>query len=333
MTRPLSTRQRPRHAGVKFDGDVPKWFNSPVGFHEGTLQSVADFLPEFERRSFALTQPGNDRSRLNERLDTIVRRPFGEDGSFIPVGVVSKGYTLVPHHSVVAVARRVLGEADIAPEEVKAELCITEYGERMALSLYLPEEFAFDPGDGHPLTMRLECFNSVDGSTRFRALMGWYRFVCSNGMIIGVTQTEVRRRHVGEMGLDDVQTVLGYGLQAADVEKRNFEQWRQRTVAPDDLVPWINKELKNGWGFKAAARFYHIARTGHDAEIAGPYKENTPTTIPVRRKGPVPGATNECRNLYDVSQILAWLAKERRDVQEQLAWREAIHGLLTPLIH
>ena len=89
-----ATQQRPRHAGVKFDGDVPKWFNSPVRFHEGTLQSVADFLPEFERRSFALTQPGNDRSRLNERLDTIVRRPFGEDGSFIPVGVVSKGYTL-----------------------------------------------------------------------------------------------------------------------------------------------------------------------------------------------------------------------------------------------
>lgn len=327
-----ATQQRPRHAGVKFDGDVPKWFNSPVRCHEGTLQSVADFLPEFERRSFALTQPGNDRSRLNERLDTIVRKPFGEDETYIPVGVVSKGYTLVPHQSVVAVAQKVLGEAKIAPEVVKAELCITEYGERMALSLYLPEEFAFDPGDGHPLTMRLECFNSVDGSTRFRALMGWYRFVCSNGMIIGVTQTEVRRRHIGEMGLDDVQAVLSYGLQAADTEQENFARWRQRTVSPDDLVSWINKELKNGWGFKAAARFYHIARTGHDAEIAGLYKEKTPTTIPVRSKGAVPGAPDECRNLYDVSQILAWLAKERRDVQEQLAWREGIHGLLAPLI-
>jgi hypothetical protein len=134
------------------------------------------------------------------------------------------------------------------------------------------------------------------------------------------------------MGLDDVQTVLSYGLQAADTEQGNFARWRQRTVSPDDLVSWINKELKNGWGFKAAARFYHIARTGHDAEIAGLYKEKTPTTIPVRSKGPVPGAPDECRNLYDVSQILAWLAKERRDVQEQLAWREGIHGLLAPLI-
>lgn len=78
-----ATQQRPRHAGVKFDGDVPKWFNSPVRFHEGTLQNVTDFLPEFERRSFALTQPGNDRSGVNERLDTIVRRPFVDRKSVV----------------------------------------------------------------------------------------------------------------------------------------------------------------------------------------------------------------------------------------------------------
>lgn len=249
MMRNQRAIKKPRHAGIDFDGDVPKWFNSPVHFYEGTLQSITEFLPEFERRPFALTQPGNERFRLNERLDTIVRRPFREDQTYIPVGVVSKSYTLALHQSVVAVAERSLGAAEVPPEEVNAELCITEYGERMALSLYLPKRFSFDPGDGHPMTMRLECFNSVDGSTRFRALMGWYRFVCCNGMIIGVTQTEVRRRHTGDMGLDDVRAVLGYGLQEADTEKRNFEQWRQRKVTPENLILWINKELKNSWGF------------------------------------------------------------------------------------
>ena len=61
-------------------------------------------------------------------------------------------------------------------------------------------------------------------------------------------------------------------------------------------------------------------------------KKTPRQTIPVRSNGPVPGAPKACRNLYDASQILAWLAKERRDVQEQLIWREAIHGLLAPLI-
>ena len=37
-----------------------------------------------------------------------------------------------------------------------------------------------------------------------------------------------------------------------------------------------------------------------------------------------PGVPAQSTNLFDLSQILAWLAKERRDVQEQLEWREQI---------
>jgi len=81
----------------------PKWFNSPVTFHKGTLNEIRTHIPSFERHSFGLTQPGNEQSCLNERLDTIVRLPFGEDNSFISVGVVSKGYTLVAHTLVLNV--------------------------------------------------------------------------------------------------------------------------------------------------------------------------------------------------------------------------------------
>ncbi len=132
--------------------------------------------------------------------------------------------------------------------------------------------------------------------------------------------------------MDDVEEVLASGIQESDKERHNFEQWRKKKISPNSLVPWINEELKKSWGFKAAARLYHISRTGHDAEIVGTYKGNTPVTIPVRLLEEVPGAPAESRNLYDLSQSLAWLAKERRDVQEQLAWREGIQNLLTPLM-
>jgi hypothetical protein len=45
----------------------------------------------------------------------------------------------------------------------------------------------------------------------------------------------------------------------------------------------------------------------------------------------VAGCPQESRNLFDVSQVLAWLAKERRDVREQLESREEIPALLEPL--
>lgn len=306
----------------------PKWFNSPVTFHEDTLTEIRAHVPSFERRGFGLTQPENERSRLNERLDTIVRLPFGEDDTFIPVGVVSKDYALVPHLAVLDVATKALADAKISTADVKAELKITEYGERMALSLYLPDKYSFDPGDGHPMALRLECLNSVDGSTRFRALVGWFRFVCSNGLVIGVTNSDVRRRHLGDLRLEDVGAVLTTGLKESETEKKNLERWRKAGISPNRLAPWVDKDLREEWGFKAAARTFHIARSGSDAEVIGQYKGSTPTTIAMQETKRVPGAPQKCCNLFDLGQILAWLAKERRDVQEQLGWREQIPELL-----
>ena len=300
--------------------------------HRGTLAEVRRFVPTFERRGFALTQGDNQTTRLNQRLDTIVRRPFEEDHTFVPIGVVSKEYALVQHEAIIGTATDALKAAEIEPQEVTAEIRITEYGERMGLSLYLPERFDFDPGDGAPMALRLECLNSVDGSTRFRALVGWYRFVCSNGMVIGVTRMNLRRRHVGEIHVEEIGEVLKAGFTEAEADKVNFKKWREKTLTPKDLEPWVDKTLHEGWGFKAAARTYHIARTGYDGEIKGPYKGKKPTTIPMETAARVPGTTTECSNLFELSQILAWLAKERRDLQEQLEWREKIPDLMKPFL-
>lgn len=326
----VQTSQREQAA----DGDrQPKWFHSPVTFHEGSLTDIHAHLPAFERRCFGVTQTESEQTRLNERLDTIVRLPFGEDKAVIPIGVVSKGYTLVPHTAVLDEATKALGAANIDPAEVQAELKITEHGERMALSLYLPEKYCFDPGDGHPMALRLECLNSVDGSTRFRALMGWYRFVCSNGLIIGVTRSDMRRRHVGDFHIEDIGVVLASGLAESESDKKNFENWRETPITLTLLALWAEGPLRKEWGFKAATRAFHIASTGTDVEIVGQYKGSTPTTIAVHEARAVPGAPKESRNLYDVSQVLAWLARERRDIQEQLAWRERIPGVMKSLMH
>ena len=159
------------------------------------------------------------------------------------------------------------------------------------------------------------------------------RFVCSNGLIIGVTRSDLRRRHVGDVSLLDVGTVLASGIEESEKEKNNFHKWRKRGVNARDIARWIEEDLRKGWGFKAAARTYHISRTGFDAEVLGPYKDNTPTTVPIRQASRVPGTPKESSNLYELSQILAWLAKERRDVQEQLEWRERIPDLLKPLLN
>jgi len=310
-----------------------KWFNSPLYHYETVLPEVEKLIPRFERRNFSLEQPDGIKTRLNERLHIIVRQPFEKDQSFIPVGVVSKDYALVQHPEVVDAATKALSDIDINPATVKADLSITEYGERMRLSLYLPERFNFDSGDGHPMAMRLECLNSVEGSTRFRALLGWFRFVCSNGLVIGVTKTDLRRRHVGNLSIEDIGRVLVDGLSDAEQGKKAFENWRNYDITLDNLTPWIDKGVLKEWGFKAATRTFHIAKTGYDVEIAGSYKKEKPTTIQVRKTIKVPGSPAIAKNAFDVSQILAWLAKERNDLQEQFDWRQQIPGLMKTLLN
>jgi hypothetical protein len=310
-----------------------KWFNSPVRFYEGSLKDIPQHVPDFDRQDFTLGNKSEQPNLPNARLDTIIRKPFGTERAFVPIGIVSKEYVLIKHAEVIETATEAMKSLGTDPAEVQAELTLTEYGERMALSLYLPEKYTFIPIDGNELSMRLECFNSVDGSTRFRVMMGWFRFVCSNGLVIGVTQADIRHRHVEGLNLGDVSKVLSFGLKGAEADKENFRKWQQKTIQGTALAQWVDEDLRRGWGFKAATRAFHIARTGYDVEIVGQYNGQKPTTIKTKQARRVPGSPAKSKNLFDISQVLAWLAKERHAIQEQLQWREQIPDILKPLMN
>lgn len=49
------------------------------------------------------------------------------------------------------------------------------------------------------IKLQLLVTNSHDGSTSFKMQLGFYRFVCSNGLIVGETFESVRLRHTGDI--------------------------------------------------------------------------------------------------------------------------------------
>ena len=307
----------------------PKWFNSPVTSYVGNVTEIRSHIPVFEERPFGLAPVESQSSRNNEKLNVIIRLPHGNDNNFVPVNVVSKNYTLVQHIDVFDTAVKALESSNIDLDNVAVQLKITQYGERISLNMYLPDNYNFDPGDGHPMALRFECLNSIDGSTRFRVLAGWFRFVCSNGLIVGKSYSDVHRRHIGNIRLEDVQRTFESIIEGAENDRSQIFSWRKTEITIDALKPWIEGSLCKAWGLKAAVRAFHIALHGWDVNITDGYREKSLTNIQVKRVQKVPGAPEECRNLYDLSQILAWLASERRDVQEQLEWREKIPELIT----
>lgn len=77
----------------------------------------------------------------------------------------------------------------------------------------------------------------------------------------------------------------------------------------------------------------HIARSGHDAILPVPIRGMRASDLCLEQGEKVPGCYPPVTTAYDTCQILAWLARERRDFQEQLTWQSQIPGLMSSLLN
>ena len=91
----------------------PKWGNAPVTVYKGRIGDIRPRLPFFERQPFALHLSAQSPQIINPYLDMIVRQPAQDDKRIIPVGTVSKKYTLVQHTRVFDMAVKALESGGI----------------------------------------------------------------------------------------------------------------------------------------------------------------------------------------------------------------------------
>lgn len=321
--RPSRRTTRPRY----------RWLGDDVEEFSGSLDEISDLLPTFRRQTLALPSLDGTRSVVNWDRHLIVREPRSSSDDAVPIAVVSPRYQLVQHATVLDHAARALEAAKIPPGTVDCAVSLTTRGERMALRVKLPDAYSVDPGDGHPMALRLECFNSVDGSMKFSAFVGWLRLVCSNGLVVMTPRVSMRERHDEDFAVERIGAVLAEGLGVAETERALYADWIGRHVEPNAVAKWVDERVASAWGKKAAARAYHIVQTGHDGAFAEPFERATPSSRRMTTGAAVPGAKPGAWNAYAVAQALAWLARERTDVQEQLERAREIPNLMRHLLN
>ena len=304
-------------------------------FH-GSFDQVRELVPEFDRVPFAVS--GDHLTAgiggiANRFSDVIVRRASPLLAlPAVPVGLVSKRYRLIGHGEVVDAVREAIRGLGVRPDSAACEAHLGRYGATMAFYARLPRAFDFDPGDGHPMALRVLALNSVDGGSPLTLLLGWYRFVCANGMIVGTTRMNWRIAHRAGQELGDLSELLEAGLELAEHEKLELQAWLRARVAMESLRSFADGPLAAAWGVKPAARFWHIAASGCDAEPALPFEAGAPTLKTMRALGRVPGAPERVRNAYDASQALAWLARQPRAHEERVKRMQEIPGLMAGLV-
>ena len=303
--------------------ETGRWKARDVRYWKGRWNLLQGQVPRFTTEDFCVGPDGP----ANPYQRSVVRQPMTRVEKAIPVAVVSNSYTLVQHTEVANKCFEGIQSAGIKTDELECELGLTELGEWMNLRVYFPDRFSHIPFDGNKICLRLECINSVDRSSKLIILLSWLRIICTNGMVVRRTRTELSDIHNEHLDLKQVPIVIGKAMKMVEDDVRRLKGWEERPI-PKTFPDWINGTLADRWGKKAACRTFHICQSGHDVEYQDPFALGEPTEKPVKKIRPVPGAPMPARNLYDLSQALSWIATSRPNSEERLDWQSAIPKLM-----
>jgi hypothetical protein len=304
-----------------------QWRSRKVRYYAGDWDSIQTVMPQFDLVPFTAGKNEPD----NPFLLTVMRRPLSAAERPIPVGVVSHTYSLVSHGEIAALCRQGIIDAGIDGNTLSYEVGLSELGEWMNFRIYLGKTYSFTDTSGKQVDLRLECFNSVDGSSRLMIVFGWLRFVCANGLIIGETKIEINERHNRTLDLALVSERIGPALKAVEADRRSMDQSQTQYVAIDEIRKWADDKLTEEWGKKAAARVFHICDSGKDVEIGDPFATGSATQKPIRYLERVPGSPERAETKFDVLQALSFIATRRNNSEERIAWQAGIPRLLQHL--
>jgi hypothetical protein len=312
---------------VELTDETVRWRARDATFLTGKWQALSKRIPRFSIEDFKVTADGP----ANPHIRTVVRLPVSVTEQRIPVGVVSNSYQLAQHIDVVEMCLDGIRAHDIDPSVLRCEVGLTALGEWMNFRAYFPDKFSHKPRDGNKLDLRLECFNSVDGSSRLVILFGWYRFICTNGLIIGETKAALRDIHDERLNLSVIPDIISEGLTKVKADLVRLGQWESSTIDFPEFEDWIDGHLADRWGKKAACRALHICRSGEDVELLDVFAGGKPSEKSIKSLRAVPGAAKPAKTLYDVCQALSWIATQRNSADERLEWQGHIPGLIENL--
>ncbi len=304
--------------------ETANWHARDVRYYSGSWTAVLAEVPVFKLVPYTVGVYEPD----NPHLLSVLRLPNSAAERPIPVGVVSKTYTLAQHREIADLCRQGLLKAGLDDSQMRFEIGLTELGEWMNFRIILDDAVSITDQFGEGIALRLECFNSVDGSSRLTIVFGWIRFICMNGLILGETLIEIRERHDRRLDIESIPERIAQSYEVAISSSNLLETWATQSVSQETIAHWVDSDLSEAWGKKAAARVYHICLSGNDVEFADPFAKGEATKKPIYFLDPVPGSPEFAQNKYDVFQALSFVASHRNQADQRIAWQTNIPQLL-----
>jgi len=111
--------------------------------------------------------------------------------------------------------------------------------------------------------------NSHDGTSSFTMLDGWFRFVCSNGLVSGDIKSMVRIAHRGD-AVERAREAATALLDRVRESSRVIEAMKQRVLTPVEYLRLAQEGARARWGDETPVRPSHLLEPrrsedrGHD---------------------------------------------------------------------
>jgi hypothetical protein len=146
-----------------------------------------------------------------------------------PLAVVGDKYKTVTNEEVFSSFVNILGNSalDLSGAEVETEF--SHDGARTFAQIILPAH-QFQVGEKDPTALRIIAKNSYDGSTAFTVQAGGYRFVCSNGQVMGTDISYFKSKHVPSLDVKTAASHISGVLESFENSRDWFDELRGRKV-------------------------------------------------------------------------------------------------------
>ena len=195
--------------------------------------------------------------------------------------------------------------------------------------------YEFDPGSGHPLELKVHCFNSVDRSFAVRVQLAWH-----HGSDHWLWQERFKRNHDQTFKSQEIEKFLVEQLnESLPEEKARYERWFGTTPPPGKsvqpwIIDWIDEIVSKILGSVAAARVYYISTEGYDCVVIDNRKKTEVRThcLEVKKGKRIDFlGFKSAENAYHIAQVLSWLANEREAIDVQIQQWDQINTLIEAL--
>jgi hypothetical protein len=172
--------------------------------------------------------------------------------------IVSQDYRVIRHEKAIEQVEEAISEnPDFGAYEIATDFY--NDGGRLRRKYVFPD-ISVEIRQGDKVNLELQLLNSYDVTWPFTVLLGAFRLVCSNGLVIGKKFLHFRKRHIQDLGQIGLKDQVSTALNRFEMQTQQWKEWTNRTLTANVHTQIMNAmQLGNKAGEDIEHRIFQEA--------------------------------------------------------------------------